>query len=403
MSLKSFPIIFINMGGEMVYILEQRLSAQEIVDQKATKVINDIVSAMFNGKFIEELFRPQELYPKKAVKHIFEKVAHSSIMRLNEASMDKLYDLMTMSVKFQIMLCPCASDIMKVTYNHVNSMRKLVRSSAVLDLLDKAFIAFNKQYERLNDVEWFLIRDTILFYFQDIHIRVSIFLRENLQNQQGQFIMSTDGIVPTGFQPPGEIRTYKRGRLNHTHTFDAGERHEPSDETRSFRLGLNIYTKSKHADTNLLSDTAIRHSTVPVNASSDIEMIHPDPKMIAQLNLLSDLIGNSSGGDSSRSGLVKLSLFDDEEDDEEDIRPSRQTRSQTSTKDQRPKNEDVTIDVSNRSRNALLSHVLHDFDFDDQPTRRGRKGNNDNKNEDDDDDDLCSMMDRLPNSGNKRR
>lgn len=51
---------------------------------------------------------------------------------------------MTMSVKFQIMLCPCASDIMKVTYNHVNSMRKLVRSSTVLDLLDKAYIAFNK-------------------------------------------------------------------------------------------------------------------------------------------------------------------------------------------------------------------------------------------------------------------
>lgn len=51
---------------------------------------------------------------------------------------------MTMSVKFQIMLCPCAADIIKVTYNHVNSMRKLVRSSTVLDLLDKAFIAFNK-------------------------------------------------------------------------------------------------------------------------------------------------------------------------------------------------------------------------------------------------------------------
>ena len=35
-------------------------------------------------------------------------------------------------------------------------------------------------------------------------------------------------------------RTYKRGRLNHTQTFDAGERHEPSDETRTFRLGLNM-------------------------------------------------------------------------------------------------------------------------------------------------------------------
>jgi hypothetical protein len=53
-------------------------------------VINEIVSAMFHGKFVEEICRPQELYPKKAVKHIFEKLAHSSIMRLNEASMDKV-------------------------------------------------------------------------------------------------------------------------------------------------------------------------------------------------------------------------------------------------------------------------------------------------------------------------
>jgi hypothetical protein len=45
-------------------------------------------------------------------------------------------------------------------------------------------------------------------------------------------------------------------------------------------------------------------------------MINPDPKMIAQLNLLSDLIGNSTGGSSSKSGLLKLSLFDDDDDDD---------------------------------------------------------------------------------------
>lgn len=48
-------------------------------------------------------------------------------------------------------------------------------------------------------------------------------------------------------------------------------------------------------------------------------MINPDPKMIAQLNLLSDLIGGNSASDSSRSGLLKLSLFDD--DDDEDNSP----------------------------------------------------------------------------------
>ena len=48
-----------------------------------------------------------------------------------------------------------------------------------------------------------------------------------------------------------------------------------------------------------------------------------------------------------------------------------------------------------RNQNPHLSHVLQDLDFDEQPRQRGRN--------DDDDDDLCTMMDRLPGAGNKRR
>ena len=34
---------------------------------------------------------------------LYDKLAHSSIMRLNTNSMDKLYDLMTMAVKYQLL------------------------------------------------------------------------------------------------------------------------------------------------------------------------------------------------------------------------------------------------------------------------------------------------------------
>lgn len=52
--------------------------------------MNDIVSTMFNKKFMEELFKPQELYSKKALRTVFDRLAHASIMRLNQASMDKV-------------------------------------------------------------------------------------------------------------------------------------------------------------------------------------------------------------------------------------------------------------------------------------------------------------------------
>lgn len=35
--LKAFPILYLNLGGEMMYIIEQRLQAQEITTDKTAK------------------------------------------------------------------------------------------------------------------------------------------------------------------------------------------------------------------------------------------------------------------------------------------------------------------------------------------------------------------------------
>ena len=40
------------------------------------------------------------MYTMELTKGIFDKLAHSSIMRLNKTSMDKLFDLMTMGESF---------------------------------------------------------------------------------------------------------------------------------------------------------------------------------------------------------------------------------------------------------------------------------------------------------------
>lgn len=53
-------------------------------------MLHDVVRTMYNPKFIAELFRSQELYSVKSTRQIFDGLAHSSIMRLNETSMDKV-------------------------------------------------------------------------------------------------------------------------------------------------------------------------------------------------------------------------------------------------------------------------------------------------------------------------
>ncbi|PNI52293.1 OSCP1 isoform 11 [Pan troglodytes] len=172
MSVRTLPLLFLNLGGEMLYILDQRLRAQNIPGDKARKVLNDIISTMFNRKFMEELFKPQELYSKKALRTVYERLAHASIMKLNQASMDKLYDLMTMAFKYQVLLCPRPKDVLLVTFNHLDTIRGFIRDSpTILQQVDETFRQLTEIYGGLSAGEFQLIRQTLLIFFQDLHIR----------------------------------------------------------------------------------------------------------------------------------------------------------------------------------------------------------------------------------------
>lgn len=148
MSLKCMPLLFLNMGSEMVYILQQRLKvcffhfiwimetsqygigskkkfgnrrksnkllwnfwfpikrkfqiegvkslkikirirkyhfqAQNVSKEKTIQVLRDILHILFNTKFLKELFKPQYVCSRQIMRIFFEKLVQSSIMRLNE-------------------------------------------------------------------------------------------------------------------------------------------------------------------------------------------------------------------------------------------------------------------------------------------------------------------------------
>jgi len=53
-------------------------------------VLEDIIKTMHNEKFMAELFKPHRMYSNLSTRQIFDRLAHSSIMRLNSNSMDKV-------------------------------------------------------------------------------------------------------------------------------------------------------------------------------------------------------------------------------------------------------------------------------------------------------------------------
>ncbi|XP_027720595.1 protein OSCP1 isoform X1 [Vombatus ursinus] len=379
MSVRSLPLLFLNLGGEMLYILDQRLRAQNIPADKARKVMNDIITTMFNKKFLEELFKPQELYSRKALRAIYDRLAHCSIMRLNQASMDKLYDLMTMAFKYQVLLCPRPKDVLLVTFNHLDSIKDFIRDSpAIMNQVDETFRQVIEVYGCLSAGEFHLIRQTLLIFFQDMHIRVSIFLKDKIQNSNGRFVLPISGPVPWGTEVPGLIRMFndkgeevKRVEFKHGGQYVRAQSEGSFDlyGDRVLTLGTNIYSVSRPVETHVSG--ASKNSALNTKESTA-----PNSLAKEELNFLARLMGGMEiNKNSGPEPGFRLNLFTTDEEEEH----AALTRP-----------EELSYQVINiqaaqdQQRNEELSRIMGEFEVHDQPQQSTSKG-----------DDLLAMMDEL--------
>lgn len=210
---------------------------------------------MFNSKFVSELFKPQELFSPKSMREVFDKLAHSSIMRLSTASMDKLYDLMMMGFKYQMLCIDHPEEIVFVTLNHLYSIRTLVHSEAVTAIVDHAIQRVKETYGCFTYGDFCELRIALSGFFQDKHIKVSLFLQSKVQGSDGHFILPHSGPTPPRADetPPGTIRYFSATGPEETHRSSvpvtcAGGAQPPKVQTiESFqcKLGENMYLKDR--------------------------------------------------------------------------------------------------------------------------------------------------------------
>lgn len=255
----AMPICCINMGSDMVYILEQRLEAQSISVEKTRRVLSDVCSTMFSKKFIDDLFKPQIMYSAFFIRQIFNRLAHSSIMRLNETSMDKLYDLMTMGQKYQVMMCRDPIELICATLNHmdnvINMLKKVNEEGKAYKLALRTKKLVVKTYSNMSVEQLHNIRQALFLFLQDRKVKVSLFLTEKIQNQDGTIVKTHHGLLPWGTEVPGAIKTFGEDSYTREDTLRLGNRSHVAtiewrpefDKPKSFqtKLGRNLYKKDK--------------------------------------------------------------------------------------------------------------------------------------------------------------
>mmetsp|Transcript_30397 Transcript_30397/g.66598 ORF Transcript_30397/g.66598 Transcript_30397/m.66598 type:complete len:373 (-) Transcript_30397:192-1310(-) len=291
--LMTMPMLIINMGGEMVYILEQRLHAQKIPEHKGLKVMTDVVRTMYYPRFVEELFKPQEIYSMQSTRQIFDRLAHSSIMRLNESSMDKLFDLMAMGFKFQIMSCCSPKEMVDVTQNHLEALRRLVGATPhLVELIDETLRQMHKAYGNMSLADCNSLRQSLCGFFQDRKVKVSLFLNDHTQKADGSIVVQGSGVQQPGQLPLGTVRYFQGGAQVQSETLpvvSAGS-WVPHNGNKTI-LGSNLYDKENSSGrTAQGAGSAAAAPVAQTQAPGTVEANTSTAAAVGELNNLASLI-----------------------------------------------------------------------------------------------------------------
>ncbi|CAL7948642.1 unnamed protein product [Xylocopa violacea] len=187
MSLYATPLLYLNMGGEMLYVLRQRLKAQRISVNKTIQVLDDITAALLNPEILSSVFEEKTLTEIPVLRSTLECVVLSSIMKLDKNSMNKLFDLMIMMVKYQLTVATGPVEVVLLTLNHTDAMYDMVSSPSAQHCVGLVHQMVTDFYGTLTFEEVWNARNDCLKELGSYCVRVSILLRLGLQNDDGNF------------------------------------------------------------------------------------------------------------------------------------------------------------------------------------------------------------------------
>ncbi|XP_066597565.1 protein OSCP1 [Prorops nasuta] len=187
MSLYVTPLLYLNMGGEMLYVLRQRLKAQKIDIDKTIQVLDDVTASVLNPKVLSTIFSEAPPLGLSSLRPTLEIAVLSSIMKLDKDSMDKLFDLMIMMVKYQMTAATGPREVILITLNHTDSMRDMVTDANAQECVGLVHQMILDFYGNLTCEQIWRAREYLLQDLAYYCVRVSVLLRLGLQNEDASF------------------------------------------------------------------------------------------------------------------------------------------------------------------------------------------------------------------------
>jgi hypothetical protein len=225
-----------------------------------------------------------------------------------------------MSFKNQIVKSSAPEQLLLITLNHLESIKRLINAGPTEDMIQNVINLTVGTYCGFTAGDWTRQRNTLLAFVKDRKVKVSIFLANGDQEKAGNLTIRPSGILPLGVEMPGFIyRITARSRIE-VATFPVpplGLIARESDSSMDINsdIGCNIFVpcdnkipfESAHLSASVMREKNATHLPVMSAGASDAL---PSNRSSAkeEISLLADLLGTRSA-EAGDAKALKLNLF----------------------------------------------------------------------------------------------
>jgi hypothetical protein len=209
MSEVAYPFFIFPLASEMLFVLSERLLAQNIPEIRLKRVLSELIKEIVSDTFVSSAYDPQCTPSVASLEPVFFRLANCTVMSLSEASMSRLVHLMTASIKFQLLSLACPTQMLPLVLRHIDKIAELADSAELKDRLDALASRFSDLARTVGYPGLAAARADILAVLQPAKVKVSVFLQTSRQAPDGTLLTRRSFVVGrTTPSLPGVVRHF---------------------------------------------------------------------------------------------------------------------------------------------------------------------------------------------------
>jgi len=160
-------------------------------------VVKDTIHATFNPALLSSVFQVQKLYSFESLRKLVFAMVQAPSLRINEENFDKLFLIICMTIKCQLVRCRNRNDFHTYCENQLNDLLDIAADLPDPESTDVLVESVRSRlfqfYDTLSNGGFSRIRYAVLNLFRMFQVPVSVLIEDGYQASNGIMLAPTSG------------------------------------------------------------------------------------------------------------------------------------------------------------------------------------------------------------------